>query len=493
MGLSVSLIVVSILSYLVYLVAYAIYNVYLHPLSTYPGPKLWIAFPSLRYISGTRGYFDIEMRKLHTKHEVVRFSPNELSFISADAWRDIYGYRQKQLPKMMIGDPTQAPDIISAKDSDHARFRKAMSNGFSEKAMRDQEPIMKVYIDLLISKLRGIALSASPRADMVKWYNLTTFDLIGDLTFGESFNGLETSDMHHWVQNIFTGIKIIPFVRCMREYPLLAILIKYGMPQKVIKSWQQHKEYSKNVVLRRINNRALHGRPDFMDSMVKHKGDKDGLSDEELFSNSNVLILAGSETTATLLSGVTYWLLRNPAALHKATLEVRSTFQTEDEINFTCVTNKLQYMLACLEEALRIYPPVPTGLQRSCQDITVVSGHSLPKGTIVSVHQSGAYRSPMNFHRPEEFIPERWLPESTTNPNSPFFNDNRTVVQPFSVGPRNCIGRNLAYNEMRLILAKVLWSIDLELCEESRDWNEQKAFTLWEKPQLWCRLKVRQE
>jgi cytochrome P450 len=104
---------------------------------------------------------------------------------------------------------------------------------------------------------------------------------------------------------------------------------------------------------------------------------------------------------------------------------------------------------------------------------------------------SAAYWLPRNFHDPDAFHPERWLPESTTNHSSQFYNDNRAALQPFSIGPRNCIGRNLAYNEMRLILARVLWNFDIELCEESRHWNEQKAYILWEKPALMCLLRVR--
>lgn len=73
--------------------------------------------------------------------------------------------------------------------------------------------------------------------------------------------------------------------------------------------------------------------------------------------------MAGSETTATLLAGLTYLLLSNPAALHKLSEEVRSRFTDESEINMTSV-NKLGYMLACFNEAMRVYPPVPTGLPR---------------------------------------------------------------------------------------------------------------------------------
>ena len=84
---------------------------------------------------------------------------------------------------------------------------------------------------------------------------------------------------------------------------------------------------------------------------------------EKLEANSRILIIGGSETTATLLSGVTYLLLTNSEALAKLTQEVRSTFKTEEEITINSVAN-LTYMLACLDEALRMYPPVANGLPR---------------------------------------------------------------------------------------------------------------------------------
>lgn len=109
----------------------------------------------------------------------------------------------------------------------------------------------------------------------------------------------------------------------------------------------------------------------------------------------------------------------------------------------------------------------------------------------MAVHQSAAYWSLLNFHEPDRFVPERWLPATKDDPTSPFYHDNRNVVQPFSAGPRNCIGKNLAYNEMRVILARVLWNFDLELCDESLRWNEHKSYTLWEKPPMMCRLRER--
>lgn len=84
-----------------------------------------------------------------------------------------------------------------------------------------------------------------------------------------------------------------------------------------------------------------------------------------MIANAEILIIGGSETTATLLSGVTYLLLKNPKAYKMLTHEVRTIFQSEEEINLISV-NKLPYMLACLDEALRMYPPIANGLPRVC-------------------------------------------------------------------------------------------------------------------------------
>lgn len=486
------------LFYTIYAICYAIYNLYLHPLHEFPGPKLWIAFPILRQIAGIRGRLDESIRALHETHgPVVRISSDELSFITAQAWKDIYGHGHKQYPKWQ-SMPNPEASIISANDSNHARFRKALSHAFSERALRDQEPLMNTYIDLMIEKMKDVA-SSGQKTDMVKWYNLTTFDMIGDLAFGASFDGLKNTEYHSWVAMIFGAVKFIPYFRMASEYPIIMTIVMplmSLMPKSVAKSVKRNIEYSTNTAMERANNEAMNGRGDFMDSMLKHRGEqeKGGLTDQELVSNAFILIIAGSETTATLLSGVTYWLLQTPKALRKATEEVRAAFENESDINFTNASARLQYMLACLGEGLRMYPPIPSGLHRivPAGETAQISGYQIPGKTKVAVHQSAAYWSASNFHDPHSFIPERWLPDAS-KPESPYCNDNRAVLQPFSVGPRNCLGRNLAYNEMRLILARVLWNFDLELCEESQKWNHQKIFLLWEKPALMCRLRVRSD
>lgn len=135
--------------------------------------------------------------------------------------------------------------------------------------------------------------------------------------------------------------------------------------------------------------------------------------------------------------------------------EVRSAFTSESDINFV-EANKLKYMLACLDEAMRMYPPVPGTFPR---DVPIggdqIGDTFIPENAIVGVTQFATYHSADNFYLPDEFIPERWLDDER------FVNDNKAAFQPFSVGPRNCVGRNLAYFEMRLVLARVLYNFDL--------------------------------
>lgn len=87
------------------------------------------------------------------------------------------------------------------------------------------------------------------------------------------------------------------------------------------------------------------------------------LSFDKISGNAFILVVAGSETTATTLSGATYLLLTHPDVLEKLNQEVRSAFKSADEININSV-GKLSYMLAVLNEALRMYPPVTSNLLR---------------------------------------------------------------------------------------------------------------------------------
>lgn len=190
----------------------------------------------------------------------------------------------------------------------------------------------------------------------------------------------------------------------------------------------------------------------------------------------------GTETTATALSGATYHLLCNPTILQKLTTEIRTTFSTFDDLTLESLP-RLSYLHGCLQESLRMYPPVPSILPRMVpKGGAVICDYWLPEGTLIGVPQYATYRAPSHFKNPNEFHPERWLGDPE------YKDDHLDAMEPFSTGPRNCIGKNLAWLEMRLLFATVLLTFDLELCPESKEWSDQKVYTLWEKKPLMCRL-----
>lgn len=161
--------------------AIAIYNLYFHPLARvgFKGPKLWIAFPVLRYIAHCRGLMDAKLVHLHRQYgDVVRFQHDSLSFNTAQSWKDIYGYGHgnTQWPKQEFRPPGTVSNIIFSNDADHARFRRALGHAFSERALSQQEELIKRYVDLLVDGLSEEA-EGGRNVDMTMWYALCTFDI----------------------------------------------------------------------------------------------------------------------------------------------------------------------------------------------------------------------------------------------------------------------------------------------------------------------------
>jgi len=267
----------------------------------------------------------------------------------------------------------------------------------------------------------------------------------------------------------------------MLKIPLLSQLVRMTVFPMVSKRLGMM-GYTKGMIEKRIDQGT--DRPDFMSYVLRHNDEK-GMSREEIQATFNLLMIAGSETTATLLAGCTYLLQKNPRILQKLNAEIRDKFSDEKEITMLSVSH-LTYLNAVIEESLRLYPPVPIALSRMTPpEGAMICGHWVPGNVSVGIPQFAAFTSPLNFAEPESFVPERMFHEHDTK----FDMDRRAVVQPFSAGPRNCIGKNLAISEMKLILARIIFNFDLELVEKKSNWFDQKVYTLWQKHPLMVRVK----
>ncbi|USW47667.1 Putative cytochrome P450 [Septoria linicola] len=481
--------------YIIYATGRAIYTAFLGPLRKFPGPRLRALsrYPELWTLA--KGDEGSDYVALHAKYgPVVRIGPTQLSYAGgAQAWKDIYGFRKQgqagifKEPEFYSAPFNNVDHLITADDATHGRQRKLLSHSFADKTLKDLEPLLKYWVTKMRTKLEE-RINAGEKVDILKYYNCTTFDIMGDLSFGENLGMLDNGEYSSWVKAMFLGIKDGVLLRSLKLINWLTewVVDRFLMNSPTVRVKQaEHWNYSKDRVDRRLAKT-----PDRVDLwtkiLEKSKLAENGLTVDEHHSNASLFMIAGTETTATALSGLTYYLLRNPQYLNRLAEEIRSAHDTVDDITLESIQN-LKYLRAVLQEGLRMYPPVPSLLPRRVpKGGAMVDGEFVPGGTTLGVHQLATYRSEANFKHAHEFRPERWL-------GDPEYKDDRLdSLEPFSVGPRNCIGKNLAWHEMRLILSTTLYSFDLQLCEESMGWQEQKVWTLWEKRPLMCTLTLAQ-
>jgi len=213
-----------------------------------------------------------------------------------------------------------------------------------------------------------------------------------DLAFGESFGCLEDKAYHPWVAFIFGIVKALPYVQTLVYYRLY-FLTKFLIPKKLSEAQAANDRLTIAKVERRVAKGVNEERGDFLSYILKHK-DGQALSQGELHTMSTILIIGGSETTATLLSAATYNLLANPWTYRKLANEIRSSFKTEKDITLLSA-GELKYMLAVLDESLRIFPPAPATFPRVVRDSgEVIDGKFVPGG--VSKFSSHCSRSRFN-------------------------------------------------------------------------------------------------
>ncbi|KAK0667665.1 cytochrome P450 [Cercophora samala] len=491
-------------SLVTYFLLRALYNIYFHPLKGIPGPKTWSA-TRLPYIWALlRGSFVHDIQKLHRRYgPVLRIAPDEVAFAEPSAWNDILqSYPGKPA---FLKDPTwwttqriHTEGLLTAIDPErHARMRKALTPGFTTRALRSQEPVIQRYVNLLVERLSNMVDSSSPaekdtggvaaaEVDISPWFNFVTFDIFGDLSFGESFHCLENSNYHPWVAILFHTPAMATKVAAARFYPWLESVLFKLIPRSLRKMQRDHWGQVVERVERRMNYEVE--REDIM-SPILRENTKNQMSVDDINGSFMALVIAGSETTATALTGMMNYLIQNPQYLKQVTDEVRGLGQDEQQITLDSL-RELKWLNAVLTEALRLCTPIPWILPRRVPESGgVVAGVTLAGQTLVSIQAYTMQRDSNHWHRAEEFLPERWLPDAN-KPESEFYTDNKEAFQPFSVGPRVCLGIHLAWAEMRLITGKLLRAFDFEAVEGKRlEWESLKTFMLVERKPVVVRMR----
>ncbi|CAN9258072.1 unnamed protein product [Alternaria alternata] len=382
-----------------------------------------------------------------------------------------------------------------------------MAVGFTKPALMAQQEILEVQTAKLIHAVKTQGKNGKA-LNMSDWLSFTTFDIIGDLCFGESFHCLDEGVATEWAlgtTNVLISSTLDMAVRRVTGVGTwLNQMAQKLMPKEAMK-WRMitFMNTKKKTFDRLADETSSH--KDVIYHIQRNKDARKTLAPTELLLNMTLLVTAGSETISSLLVTFMYNLCVHREIHKRLATMIRTTFADPSDITLQKL-EELVYLDACIKEALRIFPPVSSNLPRAVPAKGAQIGpHILPGGSLVSVAPWAAVRSESNFHLPNEFHPERWLrnhPEQGWDPA--FENDKLSASTPFGAGPKQCMGQSLSYYEIRLIVAHLLWAFDFELETEgvkgakNQLWSLSpstellRSYQTLNRPELYIRFKERE-
>ena len=483
--------------------SYVLYMTFYHPLAKYPGPfvaKLSNVYSVWHAINGTR---HSDLYKLHQKHgEVVRWGPNSVSVNSTSALNHIYGMKAN-VRKSTWYHAFNSISIFSAVDKDvHARKRRVMLHAFSEQAVHEIQPyilsVIRIWCATLGESLHRYPESSekewtSPR-DMSVWSAYVIFDALGELLLGESFNTTLRWDNRFFLNLMASSAR---FINITGQMPILGRL---NLSTFVSRSHKERR--AKQFAFLRFNLRkrlALgsdsKGRRDIIHYLQQARDPEtgQGYSEAELMGETALLLGAGenyeivcfeldrshkktndalhegSDTANTALTSVFYFLVHNRQVLTRLTRSIRESFENVEDISSGHVLASNAYLKACVNEALRLCPPVPMLLPREVGPGGLYCmGLHFPEGTVIGVPTYALHHNESYFSNPFEYSPSRWLIEEEKEGKGKLSSPDENTCQreafiPFSLGPRACIGRNVALFEIYVCLSRVLFMYDIRM------------------------------
>lgn len=262
------------------------------------------------------------------------------------------------------------------------------------------------------------------------------------------------------------------------------------MPSERIKFSEIAEQYSKDRVAMMAEGKTE--RNDVMTALLAARDPKtkEKLSDAELWTEAHLMIAAGGDTTSTAFAAVLFYLSRNAAAYSRLVNEIRTTFTSIDEIRRGRQLTSCTYLKACLNEALRLAPAAPGALWREAGvGGALVDGVYIPAGLDVGVSTYALSHNDEYFSDPFQFVPGRFLNETAKEGNQfPFTSNDHAMITnparraelfpptppltpkvhrhddqafaPFGIGPRGCLAKPLAYLELSLALATMMFMMD---------------------------------
>ncbi|KAG1747161.1 cytochrome P450 [Suillus paluster] len=446
-----------------------------HPLARYPGPipcrisKFWMA-----WVSRDGKQHQYYSRLHQTYGDVVRIGPNELSIRDVNAIAPLMG--PNGLPKGPHWDGRMAEQsairaLISVRDPvEHSRRRKPWGRAFSCAALKGYEEILGKRVQQFVTMLE----QQTKPVNLAQCISHFTFDFMSDMAFGGGSEMLRDGDKDNTWHLLESGL---PTALVLSHLPWLGkYYVKLPGIGEDLKKFRMFCQ--ERAMLRRTQGSQS---KDLFHYLIDEAGLERHSSPPtfaEVASDGVLAIVAGSDTTATTLSSLFWSLLSNPETYLRLQAEVDRFFPPGEDSLSTVHHPQMSYLNAVINETLRLFPPVLGGSQRGVPiggDGKFVGPYFLPDGTSAFVHFYSLHRDPRNFSpSPDTFWPERWLkPEERAALSSfdskglekfPIVHDTKAFI-PFSFGPANCVGKQLACQEMRTVVCMMMQRLNFSFAE----------------------------
>jgi len=209
-------------------------------------------------------------------------------------------------------------------------------------------------------------------------------------------------------------------------------------------------------------------RKDFTHYLIKSRDPQTGQGyiEDELRAESGLIVVAGADTTSTTLAACLFYLVRHPHVLAKLTAEVQNAFSDVEEIKTGSTLGSLPYLRAVIDEALPMSPPVPGHLAREVLPGGIdIGGHHIPAGTQVGTSSYAIHHNEDYFPDAFSFKPERWIPDPSAGITEADVTKAHAAFCAFSLGSRGCIGKSLAYVELSITIARLVYQFDMRQAE----------------------------
>lgn len=222
-----------------------------------------------------------------------------------------------------------------------------------------------------------------------------------------------------------------------------------------------HRFATKAVRSRKVNGSLG---DDLLSKFVAENGD---YSDEFLRDVIVNFVVAGRDTTSATLTWFLWEIGRRPDVEKKVLEEIKRVRGKDENFQVFSLSQvrDMGYMHAVLSETLRLHPPAPLATRTCTEDDVLPDGTKVKKGTMVYYNSYAMGRSRRIWGEDcEEFRPERWLDEKGVfQPRSPY------VYPVFHAGPRMCLGKDMAYVQMKMVAAAVLERFEVEVVDKEKE------------------------